>query len=298
MPIVQLDHASEIPHGLAYQKGRSAASNIRRRLILSKVEPKMVGKSVVPSIELSLKRGHLLERQFMGCGSRVDLLENSRKDASSSEESESTGEAGVFTRESGLETLLGDILVIGIAGVLGLNVLLPQELGKSKKGSGEAVKGVQRPEDLLPCLDGQGTEGEALLALVKSEAVGKSDGNTLVVLKSLVVSAHGAVEKSKGEALEGVHSVLHENGIESLAPLLLTCGKLWKIGSIRRQAGNVENQVKLSELVIALDFLGIGDELLVDSEKSGLVKNGEERSPFLKVDVDASIREQTRRNSQ
>lgn len=50
--------------------------------------------------------------------------------------------------------------------------------------------------------------------------------------------------------------------------------------------------------MIALDLLGVGDELLVNSEKSGLVKDGEERSPFLEVDVDTSIREQTRRNSQ
>ena len=50
--------------------------------------------------------------------------------------------------------------------------------------------------------------------------------------------------------------------------------------------------------MIALDLLGVGDKLLVNSEEGWLVKDGEERSPLLEVDVDASIREQAGRNSQ
>jgi hypothetical protein len=48
--------------------------------------------------------------------------------------------------------------------------------------------------------------------------------------------------------------------------------------------------------VIALDLLGIGDKLLIDVQEGGLVKDREEGSPFLEVDVDAAVREQTRRN--
>lgn len=48
--------------------------------------------------------------------------------------------------------------------------------------------------------------------------------------------------------------------------------------------------------MIALDLLGIGNKLLIDVQEGGLVKDREEGSPFLEVDVDAAVREQTRRN--
>lgn len=48
--------------------------------------------------------------------------------------------------------------------------------------------------------------------------------------------------------------------------------------------------------MIALNLFGIGHKLLINVEESRLVKNREERSPLLEVDIDASIRKQARRN--
>jgi hypothetical protein len=47
--------------------------------------------------------------------------------------------------------------------------------------------------------------------------------------------------------------------------------------------------------MIALNLLRVGNELLIDAKESRLVKHREQRSPFLEVDVDASIGEQSRR---
>lgn len=193
----------------------------------------MSRESIVPSVELGLKCRHLLQGQVVRCGSRVNLFEDTSKDASGSEEGKGAGESSVLAGKSRLEALLGDILVISVGRILSLDILLLEELGKAENGGGEAVEGIEGPEDLLPGLNGQGAEREALLALVKSKAVRKSDRDTLVVLKALVVGAHGAVEDGKGEALEGVHGVLHENRIECPAPLVLTSRELREIGSIR-----------------------------------------------------------------
>ena len=255
-------------------------------------------ESVVPSVKLGLKPGHLLQGQLVGCGSRVVLLKNTCKNATRSEKSQGTGKTSVLARESGLEALLGDVLIVSVGGILGLDILFLEELRKSKNSGRETVEAVQSPEDLLPCLDSQGTEGEALLALVKSKTMRKTNRNTLVMLEALVICPHGAVEECKSEALEGVHSVLHKHGVERLAPLYLAGSKLGHVRGIRGETGNVEDEVELGELVIALDFLGIGHKLLIDAEEGRLVKNREQGSPLLEVDIDASIREQARRYPQ
>lgn len=47
--------------------------------------------------------------------------------------------------------------------------------------------------------------------------------------------------------------------------------------------------------MVVLDFLWVCDEFLVHTKKRRFVKNGEEGSPLLEVDIDASIREQAGR---
>jgi hypothetical protein len=46
------------------------------------------------------------------------------------------------------------------------------------------------------------------------------------MLKSFIVGAHGTVENGKSKALESVHGIVHENGVEGGLPLLLAIGKL------------------------------------------------------------------------
>jgi hypothetical protein len=128
-----------------------------------------------------------------------------------------------------LEALLGNVLIISIAWIFSLNVVFFEQLGKTKSSGRKAVESVKRPENLLTGLNREGSKGEPFLALVQAQTVRQANGNTLVVLKPLVVGTHGTVEKGKSKALEGVHGVLHENGVEGGLPLLLAIGKLREI---------------------------------------------------------------------
>lgn len=76
-----------------------------------------------------------------GCG-RIVLLQDLGKDARTAEQSQGTGQPGVFAREGGLETLLGDVFIISVGGVLSLDVLLPEELGEAQDRGREAVERV------------------------------------------------------------------------------------------------------------------------------------------------------------
>jgi hypothetical protein len=66
---------------------------------------------------------------------------------------------------------------------------------------------------------------------------------------------------------------------------------VWRLG---REARKRENKVELRKLIVALDSFWVIDKLLIDTEKSGLVKNREEGGPFLEEDIDASVREEAR----
>ena len=126
--------------------------------------------------------------------------------------------------------------------------------------------------------------------------MGEADGDGLVVLHALVVGAHGAVDEGEDQALQRVHGVVHEDGLERAVPLLLAHGDLLQVGLLARQGGDAEHQVQLSQLVVVLHLVGIGHELFVDAQEVGLVHYGEQRRPLLEVDVDAPVREQPGRD--
>ena len=158
------------------------------------------------------------------------------------------------------------------------------------------VKGIESPEDLLARLDGESAKREALLALVQAEAVREDDGDSLVVLKPLVVCANGAVHEGQDEALKGDDGVVHGDGLEGALPLLLADGNLLEVRELAREGGDAEDKIQLGKLVVVLDLVRVGDELLVDAQEGRLVEYGEQRRPLLEVDVDAAVREEPGRD--
>lgn len=116
------------------------------------------------------------------------------------------------------------------------------------------------------------------------------------MLKPLVVWANLAVCQSQDEALESLHRIVHEDSLQGPLPLLFTRSHVLKIRVLARQGGDAKYEIQLCELVIALHLVRLCDPVLIRAQKGRLMKDWEERGPFLEVDVDASVREHARRN--
>lgn len=81
----------------------------------------------------------MLQRELVGRGGGIVLLENFAQDAAASEQSEGAGEFGVLAGKSRLEALLGDVLIIRVRGILGVDVVFLEELRKAENGTRETV---------------------------------------------------------------------------------------------------------------------------------------------------------------
>jgi hypothetical protein len=66
------------------------------------------------------------------------------------------------------------------------------------------------------------------------------------------------------------------------------------VGVFRCKPCDAEDEIQLCNLVMAFDLFGVGHELFIYTEERGLMQNGEERGPFLEVDVYSSIRKDAR----
>lgn len=119
--------------------------------------------------------------------------------------------------------------------------------------------------------------------------MGQADGKCFVVLQSFVVGTDLAVCQSQDETLERLHGIVHEDQLKRSQPLLFACSHLVQVWILCRESSDAEDQIQLCQLVMALDLVGFCDPVLIDAQEGRLVKDREQRSPFLEVDVDASV---------
>lgn len=126
---------------LTYKDRGPAACHVGRGLVLLEGEFEVLGQVVVPLVQLSLESGHLLERQVVRGGRRVNLLEHLCEHSGSPEEGERVGQTGRLARKARLEPLLRDVFVVCVGWELAVDVLFLEELGEAEQGSREAMTG-------------------------------------------------------------------------------------------------------------------------------------------------------------
>ena len=98
----------------------------------------MLRQILGPLIEVRLQRRHLLKRELVRGGGGIILLQNPGENPGCPEEGKGGGESRMLAGEARLESLFGNILIIGIGWVFRMDVIVLEQLGKAKDSGGHA----------------------------------------------------------------------------------------------------------------------------------------------------------------
>ncbi len=88
----------------------------------------MLREVLGPLVELRLQGGHLLQGQLVRGRGGIVLLEDLGKDSCATEQGQSRRQPCALTREAGLEALLGNVFVVRVRGILGVDIVILEQL--------------------------------------------------------------------------------------------------------------------------------------------------------------------------
>ena len=121
---VKISHCFQRDARVTYQQRRSAADSSGGRLVVCKWKAQVWCEGVVPRVEFFRQRRELLQREIVRRTCGINLFQNTREDTSCTEECECTRHSSILTRARRLEASLVNVLLIGVTGLLAVDVLV------------------------------------------------------------------------------------------------------------------------------------------------------------------------------